>query len=78
MYKYVYFHRLQNGVFLSRRAGGGESLTTEDTESTEGVMKILTIRIFSKPSAFSAPPREFFGALTAAVWGYEHGLVGNL
>jgi hypothetical protein len=46
MYNYAYFRRLQNGVFSSRRAGGGESLTTEDTESTEGVMKILMIRIF--------------------------------
>ena len=71
MYKYVYFRRLQNGVFLSRRAGGGESLTTEDTESTEGVMKILTIRIFWGKMID-------LGALTAAVWGYEHGLVGNL
>jgi len=25
MYKYVYFRRLQNGVFSGRRAGGGES-----------------------------------------------------
>lgn len=25
MYNYVYFRRLKNGVFLSRRAGGGES-----------------------------------------------------
>ena len=33
-------------VCFGRRARGGESLTTEDTEGTEGVMKILMIRIF--------------------------------